>query len=200
MDVTKLAVDPDEVSRLHREYREHKHFETDVDREIRAVYRDLEKGKTIIQGAGSVVAAGVNAEGLPKLAICRADAKLGHLYVEPSRFTERRVRMSHIARYAQGHGRGERFAWSRDAWGAGLIDPKWPESYRAMVPLVPIHLRPKTALSNYHILWEAEWSRIVPRDPYLLRRIGKSDLFTVLAAWDLSEVERAVLQSRIVMQ
>src|SRR5258708_4807132 len=42
----------------------------------------------------------------------------------------------------------------------------------AIVPLVPVHLRPKRGLENYHILWEAEWTRVVPRDPMLLRRIG----------------------------
>jgi len=37
----------------------------------------------------------------------------------------------------------------------------------------------------------------VPRDPYLLRRLGKGDLWLVVAAWDLTEVERAALQSRV---
>ncbi len=51
--------------------------------------------------------------------------------------------------------------------------------------------------SNYHILWEAEWTKIVPRDPYLLRRIGQADLWLVVAAWNLTEVERAALSTRI---
>lgn len=65
------------------------------------------------------------------------------------------------------------------------------------MPLIPVHLRPRHALDNYHVLWEAEWSRVVPRDPYLLRRIGNADLWLVLAAWDLTEVERAALATRV---
>lgn len=52
-------------------------------------------------------------------------------------------------------------------------------------------------MNKYHILWEAEWSPIPPRDPMLLRRIGKADLWVVVAHWDLTEVERAALSTRI---
>lgn len=65
-----------------------------------------------------------------------------------------------------------------------------------IVPIVPVHLRPKRAVGNYHILWEAEWTKVVPRDPMLLRRIT-GDLWLVVAAWDLTEVERAALATRL---
>lgn len=71
--------------------------------------------------------------------------------------------------------------------------------YRAMVPLVPPALRPVHHLRNYYVLWEADWEKArpphPPRDPALLKRIG-GDLFAVLAVWDLSELERAVLAGR----
>jgi hypothetical protein len=69
---------------------------------------------------------------------------------------------------------------------------------KAIVPLVPIHLRPKRGLANYHILFEAVWEPLPPSDPMLLRRIGKGDLWLVVAAWDLTEIERAALAARIV--
>ena len=62
---------------------------------------------------------------------------------------------------------------------------------------MPIHLRPKRGLANYHVLWEAEWTPSPPRDPFLLRRIGKADLWLVVAQWDLTEVERAALATRV---
>ncbi len=65
------------------------------------------------------------------------------------------------------------------------------------MPIVPINLRPKRGLANYHILWEAEWHNVVPVDPLLLRRLGKGDLWLVVAAWDLTEVEQAALTARI---
>jgi hypothetical protein len=45
-------------------------------------------------------------------------------------------------------------------------------------------------------LWEAEWRRVAPRDPYLLRHVG-GDIWVVLAAWDLTEVERAAMATRL---
>jgi hypothetical protein len=69
--------------------------------------------------------------------------------------------------------------------------------HAAQLPLIPAHLRPQRGLANYHILWEAEWEPLPPRDPYLLRRIGKADLWLVVAHWDLTEVERAALSTRV---
>ena len=66
-----------------------------------------------------------------------------------------------------------------------------------MVPLIPLPLRPKRGLENYHVLWEAEWTGKVPFDPMLLRRIGRADLWLVVAGWDLTEVERAALATRL---
>ena len=36
---------------------------------------------------------------------------------------------------------------------------------------IPPHLMPVGKLSRYHILWEAEWKRIPPKDPILLQHI-----------------------------
>lgn len=66
---------------------------------------------------------------------------------------------------------------------------------RAMVPPVPPGLMPQFGLGNYHILWEAEWEQVAPRDPALLKHIG-GDLYVVLAVWDLTELERTVLAGR----
>lgn len=69
---------------------------------------------------------------------------------------------------------------------------------RAIVPTVPPALRPAHALRNYHILWEAEWGLDpkAPVDPALLKHMG-GDLYAVLAVWDLTEIERAVLGGRV---
>lgn len=69
-----------------------------------------------------------------------------------------------------------------------------------MAPLVPADVRPATGqLRDWHVLWEVEaWhdspqTMTPPRDPYLLRYIGGS-LWAVLAEWDLTELERAVMR------
>jgi hypothetical protein len=72
------------------------------------------------------------------------------------------------------------------SWGSPRI--------RAIVPNVPPRLRPRASLGNYHILFEAEWGLDPepPVDPALLRHIG-GDLYALVAIWDLTEIERAVL-------
>ncbi|MEA2255585.1 MAG: hypothetical protein QOG35_1630 [Solirubrobacteraceae bacterium] len=64
----------------------------------------------------------------------------------------------------------------------------------AMAPNIPPALRPPHALHNYHLLWEAEWADVPepPGDPALLKHLG-GDLYAVLAAWDLTPIEQAVL-------
>jgi len=66
-----------------------------------------------------------------------------------------------------------------------------------MTPLIPPTLRPKHNLANYRTLWEVEqWKPEPPRDPMLLKPLGGM-LYAVLATWDLTEMERAVLRGRI---
>lgn len=66
---------------------------------------------------------------------------------------------------------------------------------KAMVPTIPPALRPPHKLSGYVVLWEAEWTvgaMIAPGDPALLKHLG-GDMYALLAVWDLSDLERAVL-------
>jgi hypothetical protein len=68
----------------------------------------------------------------------------------------------------------------------------------ATTPSIPVEHRPEHKLSNYHLLWEAEWrarstTAVAPRDPALLKHLG-GDLWAVLAVWELTDVERAVLE------
>jgi hypothetical protein len=86
----------------------------------------------------------------------------------------------------------QRFQFPRGSFS----DTGWHNA-EATVPLIPIQHRPRRGLANYHVLWEAEWKKAVPVDPFLLRRVGKADLWAVVAMWDLSEVERAALATRL---
>lgn len=71
----------------------------------------------------------------------------------------------------------------------------------AMVPLVPPAQKGPRNLANHFVLWEVEqWAmpRQRPRadyDPYLLRHLA-GDLYMVVAEWDLTEVERAIMGQR----
>jgi hypothetical protein len=68
----------------------------------------------------------------------------------------------------------------------------------AQYQLLPPSIKPSEAsLKHYHILWEAEWENAPPVDPYLLRRIS-ANLFVVIASWDLTPLERAVMAESLV--
>jgi hypothetical protein len=200
METTHVTLDRDHAAQLWRKYKEHRAYSEPIDWEIQRAYQLLAKGKLIIKARESVLKAGVNDKGLPKLALAVATAKACYL--------ERRASGAcTMASSDNWRARNNRFVWQdgsfefpRDSfdWGWDRRERTTQQAHKATLPLIPLHLRPKRGLENYHVLWEAEWEPLPPRDPYLLRRIGKADLWLVVAHWELTEVERAALATRIV--
>jgi len=187
MKVEALSMDADRARDLWRKYQSHRVHQTPADAEIAAIYQRIAQGKTVIRALESIRLAGMNEQGLPKLAIARADMTECHLNfnTDSARFGEQWARSN-----------GSRSKNITVEW-PGIPQPtKRQWRYIAQVPIIPVHLRPKRGLQNYHILWEAEWTKRSPVDPYLLRRFG-GDAWLVVAAWDLTEVERAVMQNRV---
>lgn len=182
MKVEKIVVDKTKARELYQEYKKHQHYSAPIDQEIQRTYKVLAQGRTVIQAIKSIEVAGLGPDKMPLLAIAKATAKAcfwrthtGYgVFSSDERWTRAKSKQisAKIASVTSGHPEG-----------------------RAIVPLVPIHLRPKRGLENYHILWEADW-QAVPKDPYLLRRIG-GDMWLVVAAWDLTEVERAAMANRL---
>jgi hypothetical protein len=183
MKVEELKVMREDAAEMWRKYKEHREYQKPHDVEIAAIYKQLARGKTVIRAFDSIRAAGLGADGLPRLAIC--PAHMTTCFWRPARdqctFGDRWPRSN------------ARRTVVRMEW-PGLDSPKYQGE--AVVPLIPIHLRPKRGLQNYHILWEAEWTKRYPVDPYLLRRFG-GDAWLVVAAWDLTDVERAVMSARL---
>lgn len=189
-----VQVDREQAKDLYKSYKAHVHYSTPVDREIQRTYQLIAQGRVVIRVIDSIKAAGVNEAKQPKLAICRADAADCWLEIG-----------------GDGSGVYSMDQWPKTRWRAGGGLLHWRRSVqmpagtfthqtrkiKATLPIIPIHLRPKRGLANYHVLWEAEWQPVPPRDPLLLRRVGRSDLWLVVAAWDLTEVERAVLATRM---
>lgn len=79
MQTQTIELDRYKALELYRKYREHQHWSTPIDEEIQRTYRLIGQGRVVIKALASVVAAGVGADGYPKLAICRADAETCHL-------------------------------------------------------------------------------------------------------------------------
>lgn len=182
-----VTIAPAEARELWRAYKQHVSHALPIDREILHAYQKLAQGKLVIRALESITTAGADANGMPKLAIARADAKLCHL----TKYGDGSAQMAMSRGTRRGHTTTFNFP-PKTFPGGG-----WRQA-EALVPPVPLHLRPKRALQAYQILWEVEeWSKAPPSDPFLLRRIGKGDLFIVCAMWDLTPVEKAALAARL---
>ncbi len=192
MQVPHVKMNRNKAYKLYKAYKTHQSYEHPEDYEIMRAYQLIAQGKVIIQAMAAIKNAGLNDEGLPYLAIARADAK--ECALELNRWgggffgthdysrQNSRTRIEFPNSFFPGDENNRRNTWNT----------------KATIPLIPPQHRPKRGLENYHILWEAEWEKIAPEDPYLLRRIGNTgDMWIVLAAWDLTPVERAAMQSRI---
>lgn len=174
-----------------------------------ASYREMAKGMRIINVCVAIRDAGLDAKMLPKLAIGRANWGKCFLNVRGSDI------FFNKDAYAPWHV-GSNQKWDRDVvhFTGGQVNPggqltniQWRKDNNypsvesssrvsAVVPSIPAHLRPEGDLSTFHILWEAVWDVTAPVDPLLLRHI-MGNMYTVLAQWDLSNLERSVLEGGI---
>jgi len=161
---------------------------TAEDEAIAAAYRAAARGLPVIQLSKCIEVGGYFDNGLPRLAVVRANAR--QCWVS--------------ARSDEILYRDSRNADNRGALvGAHTVrvplrspTRRWQQG-STVVPIIPPNLRPRrTRIRGFHILWEVEeWSPEPPKDPALIRHI-RGDLWSVVATWDLTEIERAVLSAR----
>jgi hypothetical protein len=190
MDLHRISMEPEEARKAYLEYRRSaRRRGTKEDEQIARGYLALSQGHQLISLQAAMRAAGLDERGLPRVAVCRADASWcftegvmrdGSVsfrmdQVSATRDESRRVRV-----LPGTFPRPERVSW---------------QTHRAMVPMVPPPLRPSRSLAGYHVLWDVEWRPVPPEDPALLQHVG-GDLYAVVAVWDLTELERAVLSGR----
>ena len=166
---------------------------TAEDDAIAAGYRAAARGLPVIQLSKVMAAGGYFDNGLPRLAIIRADATVCHVRIDRHQSTTSMV--FGVDRFPDNRGAlvGQRTVRVTVEGRA----PAMTYGGETIVPTIPPGVRPKKRrMHTRHILWEVEaWSHIVPKDPALLRHI-RGDLWAVLATWDLTELERAVLSQR----
>lgn len=193
METKHLIVDREEARELWRKYKSHQHYSAPIDREIQRTYQLIAQGRVVIRALESIKEAGLNTQMLPNLAIVRADAAECWLRLA----TDGSARFSDLNEWSDDRATRHHIHFPAGTFPGVKKSRGRSDAAKALVPIIPIHLRPRRGLANYHILFEAEWERVVPRDPYLLRRIGKGDMWLVVAAWDLTEIERAALATRL---
>jgi hypothetical protein len=133
MQTQQIVLDRQEARQLFRKYHEHRHYSEPVDLEIQKTYQAISRGQVVVKALESIVTAGVGEDGFPRLAIWRADAAT--CYVE--------MRSTGGARMSMDR-------WPREAHNRRYIEftaGSFPRSRersaaQAIVPLVPIDLRP----------------------------------------------------------
>jgi len=187
MELHRIRMDPEAAKRA---YREHPRWSGNhEDERLRAGYRAMARGQQLISLTAAMRAAGLDERGLPRLAICRSDSQWVYTHgvqedgravfrmdkVTGDRDERRRVRLA-----ADTFPRPRRVTW---------------QTWAAMVPSVPPPLRPSRRLDDYFTMWDVNWQLVPPEDPALLQHVG-GDLYAVVAVWDLTPLERAVLSQR----
>lgn len=200
MDLSTITMEKPKARAAFLEYRKAVRENPNAeDAAIMRGYRELARGRQLISLPETIAAGGVDDQGLPRLAVMRADvpwcwvrrvADGSVTYARESR-VDGRMRKG-IYRLPPGTFPAVNWGDVLPGWGSS-----WSSTYRAMVPPIPPALRPPYRLGNYAILWEATWEKVPrpPGDPALLRHIG-GDVYAVLAIWDLTDLERAVLAGR----
>jgi hypothetical protein len=199
MDLATIDISPEEATERLHEYEVLKTEQRSTEDEaLMAAYRAAKRGLPIINLPQVIAAGGCFANGLPRLAIVRADAH--QCWASLNWWTSDNTTMQ--VTYSR-----QRWVQDRLAVGANRVVVNVPRPAKILkgqrwastvVPSIPPRHRPRRArLCNFHILWEVEkWDPTPPHDPALLRHI-RGDLWAVMAVWDLTELERAVLSARI---
>jgi hypothetical protein len=191
MDLHRITMEPTAARKAYRAQRRTlRPGPTGEEAVLRDGYRAMSRGRQLISLSATMRAAGVDDNGLPRLAICRSDAKWvythgvaddGAVVFRMDRVSENRDPGRRVKVPAGTFPTPRRVTW---------------QSWTAMVPTVPAPLRPSRRLSDYFTLWDVDWHLVPPEDPALLQHIG-GDLYAVVAVWDLTPLERAVLAGRL---
>lgn len=218
MQVDTMKLDPRIAAIYYKDYRkkvrEHQQArlkkgvlkKSEVEKEdevFKATYRALSQGHTLLNLATVLGEGGLDDNGLPALAVARADWTTCFLQTDSDRVVfspESWTSWSWKAkRYQQPAVWFRQSIFPREFWHhQARADAKYPAVGRrkAIVPSIPALLRPEGDLDKYHILWEAVWEPAPPVDPILLRHIA-GHMYAVLAQWDLTPLERSVIEKRI---
>lgn len=176
------------------------------DEQMLAAYKAMSLGARILNLGTVLHKSGVDQETqwLPRLAVARANWTHCHFGVNKNQV----VFCQGNSVYAYDREKSNAWKTTENLGFATRLFPAetWNEAWRkerkftpypvqAVVPSVPLALRPADDLNGYHILWEARWVLQAPDDPILLKRIS-TDFYVVLAQWDLTPLEQSVLEGR----
>lgn len=204
-----ITISKEKASEIYGEYKEAvKTRKEKIYHDLKKTYYHLSKGHKVLDIFEVFKKSGVDKRGEPKLAIsvagkrevhfCKEEGGAGIFYESGEKWNKSRVRLpSNTFPQWEGGKTG------RKTWDGKEIIGILRETVKTKVPIVPPYLLPtKTGkLDNYYILWEtSDWqqsedSMPKAKDPFLLIRIN-ANAFIVLAEWDLTKVEQAIIRGK----
>lgn len=169
-------------------------------------YRAMMQGQRILNLHAVLKKSGLNErQRLPKLAVARASWTRVELRTDWNRVMFHKQGIwptwsSKLQRFSQSR---QVIDFARDTFGNELLNTRWRDEQKlprvdgalAAVPTIPAHLRPEGDLDDFFILFDAKWEKAAPPDPILLKHVA-GHMYAVLAQWDLTDLEKAVLEGR----
>lgn len=208
MNIQTIEMDPQEARERLKAYRASLHRSADEEYQAAAAgYEALANGTPLLQYGLAIAHAPRDDEQRPMLAVARADRR--QVAFDWQHGTLATFSTTDLGRWDNRLNEDSRLILDvtmpephglKNGWGGVRRVEGW-----ALVPMVPPHatqaIGGRSNLKDYLILWEVEaWAdapiRAVPdRDPYLLRPLH-GDLCAVVAEWDLTDLERAVMAGR----
>jgi len=211
MDIELIEMAPEEARERLKAYRTSIHMHADAEYQAAAAgYEALGMGTPLIQLSEVIRDAPVDEHRRPMLAVARADQRQVKVTAPWTGQSLVYTTLPHdLISGAGGPGWGNYL----QRWPGGERAHRFevrggtPERYGyALVPMVPPEALQAvggraSALSGHLILWEVEqWHDRAhgarpDYDPLLLKRLH-GDLCAVVAAWDLTPVERAIMAGR----
>ena len=136
-----VTVDKEVARDALRAYRQAKAPVTEEDRSIMTAYREIARGRMVVQAIESIRVAGWKPNGTSVLALIRAD-------IRRIRGSFSHSAVSFTAATSRGHWKGHVRVDRMPPRPASALT--W--NAEATVPLIPLQHRPKASLANYHIL------------------------------------------------
>lgn len=196
MNVTTIRMERAQAREKLKAFRREAHKRADAEYEAARIgYEALADGIPLIRLTQAFAEAGWDEAGNPRLAIARSDRRRVRYRVEWQ--NARRV-LSFDASSGWGARGGPTLQRSVPLSVMPPRPANAPNSPNlgAIVPMIPADVRPGGRAKNWFTLFEAMWEPVPPVDPILLQHLG-GDLYAVLAEWDLTELERAIIAGRL---
>ena len=187
MNIQTITMDRQEARKKFLEYKRAVGARHDgAAQRIMHGYLALSRGKQLVDLAAVFRDAPYDAELRPRLAFARADWTKTHLRFEGDG-------SARFARDRYPDLRSKSYNLPPGTFPVAVIERYSIQHLSALVPVIPLPLRPRGSFQGYQILFEPHWDLTVPVDPILLRHVG-GFAYAVVATWELTALERAVLR------